>query len=77
MSRIPHVGHDTFPNTCPTPKFACPEIWTLSSTCRTRARNVSSFLDMCPVKKGIDEEEDRRKSYDSNANFDMEEQEDY
>ena len=31
---------------------------------------------MCPVKKGIEEEEDRRKSYDSNANFDMEEQED-
>ena len=31
---------------------------------------------MCPVKKGIEEEEDRGKSYDSNDNFDMEEQED-
>ena len=32
---------------------------------------------MCPVKKGIEEEEeDRGKSYDSNAIFDMEEQED-
>ena len=29
---------------------------------------------MCPVKKGIEEEEDRGKSYDSNDNFDMEEQ---
>ena len=31
---------------------------------------------MCPVKKGIEEEEDRRKSFGSNDNFDMEEQED-
>jgi len=31
---------------------------------------------MCPVKKGIKEEEDRGKSYDSNVNFGMEEQED-
>ena len=32
---------------------------------------------MCPVKKGIkQEEEDKGKSYDSNANFNMEEQED-
>ena len=33
---------------------------------------------MCPVKKGIEEEdeEDRGKSYNGNAKFDMEEQED-
>ena len=38
---------------------------------------MSWFLDSCPVKKGIEEEEeDRGKSYDSNDNFDMEEQED-
>ena len=45
----------------------------------THARNVSWFLDMCSIKKGIEEEEekeDRGKSYDNNANFDMEKQED-
>ena len=64
---------------CPTPKISCSEIWTLSTTCRTRVKNVSLFLDTCLVKKGIEEEEeeeDRGKSDNNNANFDMKEQED-
>ena len=37
---------------------------------------MSWFLDIYPVKRGIEEEEDRGKSHDINDNFDMEEQED-
>lgn len=50
MSRIPHVRHETGPNTCSTCKFMCPE-GTRSSMCPTRARNVSQFQDTCPIEK--------------------------